>query len=268
VGADESRLLGALVQLLRALLPAAAAFGLALAGAAQGAPQEPYLGQEGKDVIWLPTASPLVEKMLDMARVTPADYVIDLGSGDGRTVIAAARRGARALGIEYESNLVELSRLRAQQAGVAARAEFRAADLFDTDLSPATVITMFLLPEINLKLRPKLLALEPGTRIVSNSFRMDPWEPDETVDIMPEGGCESWCEAHLWIVPAKVAGTYTLPQGKLRLTQEFQVLGGSLARNGRIDRIEDGKVRGAELSFRAGGTRFRGRMSAGTLILD
>lgn len=252
----------AVSKLLTALLFVAAA------AVAQTPDYTPVPGQPGKDVVWIPTPEDTVEKMLDMARVTPRDYVIDLGSGDGRIVIAAARRGARALGIEYDANLVELSRARARQAGVAARAEFRKADLFETDLSPATVITMFLLPEINLALRPKLLALKPGTRIVSNSFRMDPWEPDQSVDILPEGDCESWCEAHLWIVPARVAGRYRLAQGELTLTQEFQVLHGTLSRNDRVDEIEDGRVRGGELSFRAGGRPYRGRMSAGTLTLD
>jgi SAM-dependent methyltransferase len=276
MGANQGGLLGAVLQFLNAAFCARLALALLLcaagapsrAQAPRAAPHEPQLDQPGKDVIWEPTASPLVEKMLDMARVTREDFVIDLGSGDGRIVIAAARRGARALGIEYDANLVELSRARAQQAGVDARAEFRKADLFETDLSPATVITMFLLPEINLKLRPKLLALKPGTRIVSNSFTMGPWEPDESADILPEGGCESWCEAHLWIVPAKVAGSYKLAQGELTLTQEFQLLHGTLAQNDRILEIEDGRVRGEELSFRAGGTPYRGRITAGTLTLD
>src|SRR5688572_15259514 len=128
---------------------------------------EPEVGQKGKDVVWVPTADPVVEKMLDLAKVTPKDYVIDLGSGDGRTVIAAARRGARALGIEYNPDLVTLSTQNAEKAGVSGRATFVKADLFAADLSRATVITMFLLPEINMKLRPKLLALKPGTRVVS-----------------------------------------------------------------------------------------------------
>ncbi|MGH7829200.1 MAG: SAM-dependent methyltransferase, partial [Candidatus Binatia bacterium] len=139
---------------------------------AQPAKEEykPQVGQEGKDVIWVPTPQALVDKMLDMAKVTPNDYVIDLGSGDGRTVITAAKRGARALGIEYNPDMVELSKRNAAKEGVSDRVQFVKADIFESDFSKATVITMFLLTEINLKLRPKILDLKPGTRIVSNAF--------------------------------------------------------------------------------------------------
>ena len=147
---------------------------------------EPTSGQEGKDVVWVPTPQVVVDKMLDMARVTPNDFVMDLGSGDGRTVITAARRGARAMGIEYNPDMVELSKRNAAKEGVTARATFVKADLFETDVSQASVITMFLLPDINLKLRPKLLELKPGTRIVSNSFTMGDWEADETANPIPE----------------------------------------------------------------------------------
>ncbi|HET7394413.1 MAG TPA: class I SAM-dependent methyltransferase, partial [Candidatus Binatia bacterium] len=160
---------------------------LSAAAAAQAQPAKrefkPEVGQEGKDVIWVPTPQELVEKMLDMAKVTPKDYVIDLGSGDGRTVIAAAKRGAKALGIEYNPDMVELSKRNAATEGVSDRATFMKADLFESDLSQAQVITMFLLPDINLKLRPKLLNLRPGTRIVSNSFTMGEWQADETADV-------------------------------------------------------------------------------------
>src|ERR1051325_8656442 len=154
----------------------------AFSAQAQPAKQEfqPQVGQEGKDVIWVPTPQSLVNKMLDMAKVTPKDFVMDLGSGDGRTVITAAKRGARALGIEYNPDMVALSEENAQAAGVTSRAEFRQADLFKTDLTQATVITMFLLPEINRKLRPTILKLKPGTRVVSNTFTMGEWQPDET----------------------------------------------------------------------------------------
>src|ERR1051326_1076469 len=149
---------------------------------AQPAKQEfqPQVGQEGKDVIWVPTPQSLVNKMLDMAKVTPKDYVMDLGSGDGRTVITAAKRGARATGVEYNPDMVELSKRNAAKEGVTDKAQFMKADLFETDLSPATVITMFLLPDINLKLRPKILGMKPGTRVVSNSFTMGEWSADET----------------------------------------------------------------------------------------
>src|ERR671918_2797234 len=152
---------------------------------AQPAKQEfkPEVGQEGKDVIWVPTPQELVEKMLDMAKVTPKDYVIDLGSGDGRTVITAAKRGAKALGIEYNPDMVELSKRNAAKEGVSDKATFVKADLFETDFSEATVITMFLLSSINMKLRPKILDLKPGTRVVSNSFTMGDWTSDETATV-------------------------------------------------------------------------------------
>src|SRR5918996_1177353 len=150
---------------------------------------EPQVGQEGKDVIWVPTPQALVDKMLDMAKVTPKDYVIDLGSGDGRTVITAAKRGAKALGIEYNPDMVELSKRNAAKEGGTSRASFTKADLFESDFSQATVITMFLLPDINLKLRPKILNLKPGTRIVSNSFTMGEWKADETAELSSAQGC-------------------------------------------------------------------------------
>ncbi|HEY6363456.1 MAG TPA: class I SAM-dependent methyltransferase, partial [Candidatus Binatia bacterium] len=167
---------------------------------------KPRVGQEGKDVIWVPTPQELVDKMLDMAKVTPKDYVIDLGSGDGRTVITAAKRGARALGIEYNPDMVELSKHNAAKEGVSDRANFVKADLFESDFSEATVITMFLLPGINIRLRPKILDLKPGTRIVSNSFTMGEWAADEEGTV--KNGCASYCTALLWIVPAKVEGTW------------------------------------------------------------
>ena len=127
---------------------------------------EPVVGQEGKDVIWVPTPQSLVNRMLDMAKVTPADFVIDLGSGNGITVISAAKRGARALGIEYNPDMVELSKRNAAREGVSDQATFMKADIFESDFSQATVITMYLLPSLNLKLRPTILDLKPGTRIV------------------------------------------------------------------------------------------------------
>src|SRR5574341_2490839 len=139
---------------------------------------EPQVGQEGKDVVWVPTPQELVDKMLDMAKLTPKDFLIDLGSGDGRTVITAAKRGSKALGIEYNPDMVELSKRNAAKEGVSDKASFVKADLFESDFSQAQVITMFLLPDINLRLRPKILNLKPGTRIVSNSFTMCEWKAD------------------------------------------------------------------------------------------
>ena len=222
-------------------------------------PFEPQVGQAGKDVVWVPTSQLLVDKMLDMAKVTPQDYVIDLGSGDGRTVITAARRGARALGIEYNPEMVELSRRNAIAAGVGQKATFVKADLFETDFSQATVITMFLLPQINLKLRPKILDLGPGTRIVSNTFTMEEWQPDQTATI--GGECANWCTALLWIVPAKVGGTWRLPQGELTIRQEFQMLSGSIGST----KIANGRMRGSEISFTAGGAQYTGRVTGSSI---
>jgi len=225
---------------------------------------EPSVGQEGKDVVWVPTPQALVNKMLDMAKVTPADFVMDLGSGDGRTVITAAKRGVHALGVEYNPDMVELSRRNAQKEGVANLASFVKADLFETDFSKATVITMFLLPDINLKLRPKILDLKPGTRIVSNSFTMGEWIADDTQS--PEKCENSWCTALLWIVPAKVAGSYKTSQGDVTLKQEFQMLSGTLTTGGKTLALE-GKVRGESISFTAGGKKYEGRLNGKKLEL-
>jgi precorrin-6B methylase 2 len=217
------------------------------------APFEPEVGQAGKDVVWVPTPQALVEKMLDMAKVTPKDFVMDLGSGDGRTVITAAKRGARAMGIEYNPDMVGLSKRNAAAAGVAAdKASFVNADLFETDLTKADVITMFLLPSINMKLRPTLLNLKPGTRIVSNSFTMEDWQADETATVGDD--CQSWCTALLWIVPAKVEGAWQTPQGDLKLTQKFQMLSGTLGATA----ISDARMLGSQISFTAGGTKYTG----------
>ena len=222
-------------------------------------PFEPTVGQAGKDVVWVPTPQALVDKMLDMAKVTPADFVMDLGSGDGRTVITAAKRGATAMGIEYNPDMVELSKRNATAAGMTAKATFMKADLFETDLSKATVITMFLLPDINLKLRPKILNLKPGTRIVSNSFTMDDWQADETATVTEN--CTSWCTALFWIVPAKVAGTWQLGSSTLTLKQEFQMVSGTLG----TATITDGRLRGEGIRFNVGTTRYTGTVSGNTM---
>ena len=257
--------------LLLCLLLAAfsAAMSAAAPAQAQKAPAayEPSSGQPGKDVVWVPTPQVVVDKMLDMARVRPSDFVMDLGSGDGRTVITAAKRGARALGVEYNPDMVELSRRNAEKEGVAGKASFIKADLFETNFSSASVITMFLLPDINLKLRPKILALKPGTRIVSNSFNMADWQADETATLSNDAGCTtSWCTALLWIVPARIAGIHRIPQGELTLKQEFQILSGTLRTEGKIFALE-GKVRGEDITFNAGGRKYIGRMNGKRLEL-
>jgi hypothetical protein len=222
-------------------------------------PFEPQVGQAGKDVVWVPTSQVLVDKMLDMAKVTPQDFVMDLGSGDGRTVITAAKRGSRAHGIEYNPDMVALSIRKAKEAGVSDRATFEKADLFETDLSKAQVITMFLLPSINMKLRPKLLELKPGTRIVSNSFTMEDWEADETETIT--GDCSNWCTALLWIVPAKVEGAWQLGNNQLALKQEFQMVSGSLGSQA----ISGGRMRGDEITFSVGNTKYTGRVNGNSM---
>jgi len=228
---------------------------------------EPSVGQAGKDVVWVPTPQALVDKMLDMAKATPADYVMDLGSGDGRTVITAAKRGIRAMGVEYDPNMVELSKRNALKEGVADRAKFVKADLFKTDLSKASVITMFLMPAINLKLRPKILNLKPGTRIVSNSFDMAEWEADEKVTLDASSDCEGYCTARLWIVPAKVAGTHKTREGELRLKQEFQKLTGTL-RSGGKDIPVEGKVLGRDVFLVAEGRELRGKVKGRKVVLS
>ena len=252
------------VKLIRQLLFVLCLLMMTAGGLAQAQPAKEYkpeVGQEGKDVVWVPTPQALVDKMLDLAKVTPNDYVIDLGSGDGRTVITAAKRGAKAHGIEYNPDMVELSKRNAAKEGVSDKATFAKADLFESDFSQAQVITMFLLTSINAKLRPKILDLKPGTRIVSNTFDMGEWKPDETAKV---SGCESWCTAHLWIVPAKVDGTWKLPQGELSLKQTFQMISGTL-KNGNVITPISGKLNGDEISFTGGGAQYTGRVNGNTI---
>jgi SAM-dependent methyltransferase len=218
----------------------------------------PEVGQSGKDVVWVPTALTLVNKMLDMARLTPEDILYDLGSGDGRTVITAAKRGARAYGIEYNPDMVALSRRNAVRERVAERATFEQADIFQSDFSKATVITLFLLPELNVKLRPTLLGMRPGTRVAANSFDMGDWKPDQTARV--SGDCESWCTAYLWIVPARVEGTWKLADGELTLKQQYQTLNGTLNIGGKSLAISNGRIDGERISFNFGNVRYSGRV--------
>ena len=247
------------VALCSALLSLFAAHAAAQATQAPAKPFEPQVGQAGKDVVWVPTPQELVDKMLDMAKLTPQDYLIDLGSGDGRTVITAAKRGARAHGIEYNPDMVALAQKNAAAAGVTDKATFAQADLFASDFSKAQVITMFLLPSINMKLRPTILNMRPGTRVVSNTFTMEDWEADQVETI--QGECTSWCTANLWIVPAKVEGTWAMPQGALTLKQKFQMVTGTLGDTP----ITDGKLRGEEITFKAGNATYAGRAQGNTM---
>ena len=237
-------------------------------GAFAQAPQqtpayEPSVGQEGKDVVWVPTSQALLEKMLDMARVTPQDYVMDLGSGDGRNVIAAAKRGARALGVEYNPDMVELSRRIAAREGVADKATFVQGDMFEADISRATVLALFLLTENLNPLVPKFLDLKPGSRIVVNGFEIDDWKADEIG--RADGDCESWCTAYLYIVPARVAGPWRLPRGRLALEQRFQELTGTLSSDGTSAPITNGRLRGNRISFTVGGANYVGRVNGDTM---
>lgn len=226
-------------------------------------PVEPTVGQPGRDAVWVPTSPEMVEKMLDMAQVTPQDFVVDLGSGDGRNVIAAAKRGARALGVEFNGDLVELSRQRARDAGVSDRASFLQGDMFEADISKATVLPLFLLPQNLERLRDKFLALRPGTRIVLNTYGVPGWEPDETDTI--SGDCSNWCTSILLIVPAQVAGTWQLPFGRLTLNQQAQMLSGALSSVDGSATLENARMRGDEITFTAAGVKYTGRVSGDSM---
>ena len=220
---------------------------------------KPTVGQPGKDAVWVPTSPALVEKMLDLAKVTPADFVMDLGSGDGRNVIAAAKRGARGIGVEYNQDLVTLSNRAAAREGVADKAKFVQGDMYAADIAPATVLALFLLTENLDRMVPKFLAMKPGSRIVANTFGISGWTPDETEKI--EAECTNWCTALLWIVPARVEGTWRLPRGELALKQNFQMLSGTLS--GKP--IQDGRLRGDQIRFSIDDVQFEGRV-AGDVI--
>jgi SAM-dependent methyltransferase len=228
------------------------------APAAQGT-YEPKVGQAGKDVVWVPSPETTVEKMLDVAKVTPQDFVVDLGSGDGRNIIAAAKRGARGLGVEYNPDMVELSKRNAQKQGVADKAAFVQGDMYEADFQQATVLALFLLPENLNKLRHKFAALKPGTRIVANTFGIEGWTADETLQI--QGDCTSWCTVLLYYVPAKVDGAWQTPQGPLTFKQEFQTISGTLGATA----IQNTKIKGEEISFTAGSAEYSGRVNGNTI---
>jgi len=220
-------------------------------------PFEPTVAQPGKDVVWVPTPQPTVDNMLALTKLTPQDYLIDLGSGNGITVISAAKRGARAQGVEFNPDMVALSQRLAKEAGVADRATFVQGDLFEADLSKATVVTLFLLPSINLRLRPSLLELKPGTRIASNTFDMGDWQPDAEAT---SSACTSWCKALMWVVPAKVAGTWRLGDQTLTLTQHYQIVGGTLGASAIA-----GKLNGAAITFTADGKTYAGSVNGDSM---
>ena len=226
------------------------------------APFEPQVGQGGKDVVWVPTPQALVEKMLDMARVTADDVVYDLGSGDGRNIIAAAKRGATAIGVEYNPNMVELSRRNAEAAGVGGKATFVEGDMFTADISKATVMALFLLPDNLERLRDTFMRLRPGTRMVLNTFGIPEWDPDARETI--EGDCVSWCTALLYYVPARVAGTWKTDRGELQLTQMYQVVLGTLTEQGRQVKLT-GKLEGTALTLDGDGVALRATVAGDRL---
>jgi precorrin-6B methylase 2 len=247
------------VQLL-AVLALVPLCGLAVyAQATQTKPFEPTVGQPGKDVVWVPTSQKVVDKMLDLAKLTPQDFLMDLGSGDGRTVITAAKRGARAMGVEFNPDMVELSKRKAAEQKVTERATFVEGDLFKADITKAQVITMFLLPSINMRLRPQILDLRPGTRIVSNTFDMTDWEPDVSETVQD---CDAnYCTVLVWIVPAKVNGTWQLGSDTLTIEQKFQNFTGKMG----SANVTDGKLNGAQISFSAGNTKFTGSVNGNAM---
>lgn len=249
----------------RALVAVCLAFNTTWSGAfAQTAPDfQPSVGQRGKDVIWVPTPQALVDRMLDAAKVTASDYVVDLGSGDGRTVITAAKRGAKALGIEYNPDMVELSKRNAEKAGVSDKATFMKADIFESDFSQATVITLFLLSGLNLKLRPIILNMKPGTRVASNTFDMGDWKADEV--LQAGGDCNAYCRGFYWVVPAKTDGTWRLGESELKIEQKYQYFTGKLTTGNVVAPITDGKLNADQISFTAGGTAYTGWVKGGAM---
>jgi hypothetical protein len=228
---------------------------------------EPSVGQAGKDVIWVPTPPELIKDMLDMTNLTANDFLIDLGSGDGRIVIAAAQRGARALGIEYNPDMVELSKRNAQKEGVSDKVTFMQADIFETDFSKATVLSMYLLPSLNLKLMPTILKMKPGTRVVSHAFTMGDWEPDQT-------RTQESRSAYFWIVPANVEGNWSWKtatgSAKLKITQSYQKISGTLAINGKEMSLNNALLQGDRISFSVSESnptqrQYSGRISGNTI---
>ena len=245
--------------LLAAVMPAT--------GAETAQPQyKPKPGQKGKDVVWIPSPELMVEKMLDMAQVTAQDFVIDLGSGDGRNVIAAARRGARALGVEYNPELVAFARRNAAQAGVADKAAFVQGDMYEADISQASALILFLIPMNLTKLTPKFVALKPGTRIVSNTYEIGGgWEPDATDRLQP---CLTWCVAYLYIVPASVEGRWRLPDGELTLEQSYQKVTGTRELDGIYLPVENGVLHGNEIHFTVNSVEYAGRVNGNSMEGD
>jgi hypothetical protein len=257
------------MNMLRLFAVAATAALLSTAASAQTKPYEPQVGQQGKDVIWVPTPDDIVERMLTMAQTTPNDYVIDLGAGDGKIAIMAAKKfGAKSLGIEYNPEFARFAQQNVVKAGVADKARVQQGDIFVTDFKSATVLTMYLLPALNLKLRPTILTMRPGTRVVSHSFTMDDWEADETSSL--DGR-----RAYFWIVPANVQGTWKLSfpgsdGPDVTFEQKFQKIDGHVQLGAMHGGLRDTKLSGANITFAYvdnGGVRrtFNGRVTGNTM---
>ena len=209
---------------------------------------KPHVGQSGKDVVWVPTPDELVQRMLAMAKVTPQDLVYDLGAGDGKIAIAAGKLGATAVGIEYNPDMAKLAQCYVKADGVTDKVKIVQGDIFKEDFSKATVVTMYLLPDLNLRLRPIILNMKPGTRVTSHQFTMADWEPDETAEI-------EFRSAYMWIVPAKVEGTWTLreqgsnAQYSLNLSQRFQRVSGEISGGGAKQPLVGATLRGDAIRF-------------------
>src|SRR5262252_8385492 len=260
--------------MLRALASVVVALLLATAGVAcsQQSDFKPYVGQQGKDVVWVPTPDEVVERMLTMAQVKPDDFVIDLGAGDGKIAIAAAKKfGAKSMGVEYNPDMVAFAQKNAQAAGVTGKAQIVHGDIFATDFTQATVLTMYLLPSLNMRLRPQILALRPGTRVVTHAFNMEDWEPDESSDV--DGR-----RVYLWIVTANVAGRWaveftgggTTEKVSLNFDQKFQKIEGVAYLGSLIAGLREPRLSGFRISFAYVDSRgvrrdFSGRVTGATM---
>src|SRR5262252_7684829 len=258
--------------MVRALASVVAAALLAAAGLACAQDFKPYVGQQGKDVVWVPTPDEVVERMLTMAQTKPEDFVVDLGAGDGKIAIAAAKKfGAKSMGVEYNPDMVAFAQKNAQAAGVTGKAQIVHGDIFATDFTQATVLTMYLLPSLNMRLRPQILAMRPGTRVVTHAFNMEDWEPDESSDV--DGR-----RVYFWVVPANVAGRWTLEttgsgsgdKVSINFEQRFQRIEGVAYLGPVIAGLREPRLSGFRISFAyvdAKGVRrdFSGRVSGSTM---
>jgi SAM-dependent methyltransferase len=235
----------------------ALAIGAGLMTSATLAQQEPKL-----DVIYVPTPQEVVDRMLDMAEVKPGDYMIDFGCGDGRMVVSAAKRGARGYGVDINPVRIREANENAKKAGVTDKVEFKIANLFEEDLSKADVMAMYLLTDINLRLRPKILdTMKPGSRVVSHAFDMGDWEPDQRDTVAGK-------QVFFWMVPAKVEGKWVIegePKMTLSLKQQFQMVGGQAEINGKSVNVTGGRLKGADITFTVDGKTYTGKVNGNVI---